>query len=65
MPSTAIRATAYDEDDRRLDVTFVTGRRYAYRDVPPEIFEELEKAPSKGRYFNEAIRDRFPFTRKR
>jgi len=46
-------------------VTFVTGRRYAYLGVPEEIAHDLRTAPSKGEYFNAAIRDRYPFERLR
>jgi hypothetical protein len=65
MPSSVIRAFAYDEDEHRLAVTFQTGRRYAYRDVPAAIAAGLRRAASKGEFFNAAIRDRFAFERLR
>ncbi|MEA3014148.1 MAG: hypothetical protein QOD42_2693 [Sphingomonadales bacterium] len=62
MPSTVIRAAYYDPDRQVLDVTFTTGRRYLYRDVPPEAADRFRAAFSKGRHFNAHIRDRYDFT---
>jgi hypothetical protein len=63
MPSTVIRFFAYDAAQRRLEITFQSGRRYVYERVPPEVYESMKKAFSKGEFFNEQIRDRFSFTR--
>lgn len=52
----------YDAAGRALFVTFASGRRYAYADVPPRIYEGLLAAPSKGTFFNEAIRDAYRAT---
>jgi hypothetical protein len=58
MPSTAVRDIAYDEETGTLEVTFVpTGRRYAYRKVPVEVFDAFRHAFSKGTFFNRHIRD--------
>jgi hypothetical protein len=65
MPSSAIRELRYDAAERRLDVTFVTGRRYAYRAVPPAVADDFAAAPSKGTYFNAEIRDRYAYDRLR
>ena len=61
MPSSVIRSFAYDPQAEALDVTFVSGRRYLYRAVSPEIAQALERAESKGRFFNTEIRDVFAF----
>lgn len=65
MPSSVIRRFDYDDADRRLDIMFVTGRLYAYHDVPPDEVQAFRAAPSKGEYFNAHIRDRYRFTRRR
>jgi lysyl-tRNA synthetase class 2 len=62
MPSTVIRAFAYRAEARELDIVFTTGRRYRYRDVPPDAVDALSAAFSKGRHFNAQIRDRYDYT---
>jgi lysyl-tRNA synthetase class 2 len=61
MPSTAIRSFHYRADRRELEVTFTTGRRYLYFDVPPLIEQAFRAAGSRGRFFNERIRDHYSF----
>ena len=65
MPSSVIRAFDYDPAEHKLAVTFVPGRRYAYLGVPENVARDFRKAFSKGEYFNEAIRDHYPFERLR
>ena len=62
MPSTVIRRFDYRPDARELDVLFTTGRRYVYRDVPPEAAERLRAAFNKGRHFNARIRGRYDYS---
>ena len=62
MPSTVIRAATYRPERAELDIVFVTGRRYVYRDVPPAAADAFARAFSKGRYFNAHIRDNYAFT---
>jgi hypothetical protein len=61
MPSTAIRYFRYDSAERELQVTFVTGRRYVYEDVPPDVFDAFRAAFSKGTFFNREIRDCYAY----
>lgn len=63
MPSTVIRWTHYDPETRRMLVVFQTGRRYTYENVPPEVHAGLRAASSRGSYFNQCIRDRYPYSR--
>ena len=61
MPSTVIRSFDYRADKRELVVNFVSGRCYIYFDVPEREVDSMRAAPSKGRYFNLRIRDRYEF----
>ncbi|MBZ9964684.1 KTSC domain-containing protein [Mesorhizobium sp. BR1-1-2] len=62
MPSTAIRSTQYHPATRVLSVWFVpSGNRYDYEDVERETYAAFKAASSKGRFFNEYIRDRYRF----
>ena len=51
VESSMIHAVGYDKGKRILEVVFNTGRTYQYSDVPPEVYEGLLNAESKGRYF--------------
>jgi hypothetical protein len=61
MPSTVIRYFRYDPAKRELHVSFVTGRRYVYEDVPPDVFDAFREAFSKGTFFNHEIRDNYAY----
>ena len=62
MPSTAIRDHYYEPESRELVITFVTGRVYAYADVPEDVYADFCTARSKGAFFNKRIRDQFRTT---
>lgn len=59
--SSNIGAFAYGAS--RLEITFKGGARYAYDDVSPEIFAAFKRAQSKGAFFAEAIKGRYPTTK--
>jgi hypothetical protein len=61
MPSTAIRRLSYSPDTSELSVTFTSGRRYVYAQVPPEVHAAFSAAPSRGTFFNHRVRDRFAY----
>jgi hypothetical protein len=61
MPSTVIRSFRYDEESRTLLITFQSGRRYQYLDVPAELVKDMRAAFAKGAFFNAQIRDRFTY----
>jgi len=59
VQSSALSGYRYDEARRELHVRFTTGRDYAYLDVPPEEFEALQAAASKGQHLNLSIKPRY------
>lgn len=60
--SSAVSHARYDRRHRRLYLTFrESGEIYVYLDVPAAEYEALLAAPSKGRFVNERIRDRYRF----
>jgi hypothetical protein len=61
VESSMIHAVGYDKPKRVLEIIFNTGRTYLYDDVPPEVYEGLLKAESKGRYFLANIRDAYSY----
>jgi hypothetical protein len=59
MRSSLIAQHDYDAASATLTVTFVTGRIYAYYGVPEDLAAAFGIALSKGRFFNERIRDAY------
>ncbi len=57
MPSSVIQDFSYNVASRLLVVTFVTGRIYAYAEVPPDVVNAFRNSGSRGRFFNTEIRD--------
>jgi hypothetical protein len=59
MPSSLIRDARYWPEERALELCFATGRRFLYLGVPPLLAHDFVEAPSKGRFFNQAIKGQF------
>ncbi|WP_114953682.1 KTSC domain-containing protein [Sphingomonadaceae bacterium KCTC 52780] len=59
VPSWAMHRVEYDEDSRRLDIWFKETGCCSFRGVPVSVYSGLLAAPSKGRYFNQYVRDRY------
>ncbi|HET6161009.1 MAG TPA: KTSC domain-containing protein [Dongiaceae bacterium] len=57
VDSAAIAAVDYDEQRQQLDIELTTGRVYRYLDVPPATYEAFMEAESKGRFYNDHVRD--------
>lgn len=58
-----LKAVGYDEFEHFLIVDFKNGRSYRYLNVPLKTYEALLAASSKGKYFNQQIKDRYKFIR--
>jgi hypothetical protein len=63
VESATLAAVGYDEALETLRLEFRSRAVYVYYGVPGPVHEALLGAASKGRYFNEAIRGRFPYVR--
>jgi len=59
--SSNIRSIGYDPGTLTLEVEFGTGTIYVYSNVPGHIHQQLTTASSKGSFFNNHIKGRFPF----
>jgi len=44
----------------KMKIQFVQGPAYDYCGVPEAVFNGLLRASSKGTYYNDHIRDRYP-----
>ncbi len=63
VDSSMVDSVGYDEARRLLQVVFTSGRVYCYEDVPPEVFQDLLEAESKGQYMRAHIIDVYPYRR--
>ena len=61
VESSTLATVAYDEARQLLQLEFCSQAVYQYFSVPSAVHQALMAAPSKGRYFNQAIRGRFPY----
>ena len=60
VSSSNLVSVGYDEESETLEIEFQNGI-YQYFDVPKTIFEELMSTSSKGRYFNQNIKDDYQY----
>ena len=65
VTSSTIAAIGYDPKHQWLEVELKTGRLYLYREVPAHIHQAFMAALSKGSFYNQWIRDDYPFARVR
>ena len=63
MPSSVIANISYDAATAALQVIFLSGAVYLYREVPGEVYEAMKKATSKGRYLNRYIKGKYRFVK--
>jgi hypothetical protein len=56
-----IHNATYFPDRRELQIIFKSGRAFAYAEVPQSMYDAFQASPSKGAFFNIAIRGRFQF----
>lgn len=57
--SSAILAVGYDPGAQQMRIQFHEGHTYTFCRVPKSIFDGLLAAGSKGRYYDQNIRDRY------
>jgi hypothetical protein len=59
VDSSVFASVAYRGDERQLFLRFHSGKVYRYFGFPPDQYDELLAAESKGGYFAESIRGKF------
>ncbi|MES3018822.1 MAG: KTSC domain-containing protein [Bacteroidota bacterium] len=63
MPSSVVDTIDYFPESLILRVKFLSGLVYDYKNVPPEIFNALKIAGSKGRFLNFHIKGKYEYDR--
>jgi len=61
VSSSNIASIGYDNATEVLEVEFLNGSIYEYRNVSSVVYEELMSAASHGSYFNREIRMSYPY----
>ena len=61
--SSNISSVGYDSATGTLEVEFWSGSVYQYYDVPENMYEQLMKSSSKGRFLHDYIRNVYPYSR--
>ncbi|MCA9865868.1 MAG: KTSC domain-containing protein [Anaerolineae bacterium] len=63
VASSLVASVGYVPEYKVLEIEFQDGRSYQYFGVPERIYKGLMAAESRGRYFNERIRDAYVYGR--
>ena len=61
VSSSNIGSVGYEIETQMLELEFHSGGVYRYSDVPKVIYRGLMRAASKGSYFHQNIKGRYPF----
>jgi len=56
LDSTAIAKAEWFKDGEELALTFTSGKRYVFVDVPEQAYHDLVNADSAGRHFASSIK---------
>lgn len=63
VQSRDLALVGYDSDQQILEVTFRSGGVYRYTGVPKNIVQEFLGSSSLGKYFNDNVKDSYPYTK--
>lgn len=61
VQSTTLASAGHDARAAVLELQFRNGAVYQYFHVPRRVYQDLLWAQSKGSYFNQNIRGRYPY----
>ena len=56
VKSTNVESVGYDKEEKVLEVKFKSGGVYQYAGVQPEMYADLLKAESVGRFVSQVVR---------
>jgi len=61
IKSSQISEIGYDVSNEILYVTFITGSKYMYKNVPIDVYDGMVASESAGSYFNRNIRNIYEY----
>jgi len=63
VTSSSLASIGYSPTQALLEIEFRHGAVYRYLGVPTHVFDAFLAAESKGTFFNQAVKDRYPHQR--
>ncbi|MBI2718728.1 MAG: KTSC domain-containing protein [Rhizobiales bacterium] len=63
IASSNIASIGYDDKTETLEVEFLNGSIYQYYNVPTNMYDNLMREGSKGRFLNTYIKNAYPYSR--
>jgi hypothetical protein len=63
VASSNVQSIGYDPQSGTLEVEFVVGTIYQYYGVPENMYAQLMRESSKGRFLNAYIKNQYPYSR--
>jgi len=63
LNSSNLASAEYSAETQSMTIVFKGGGRYAYAGVPEAVYLELLGAPSPGKFFASAIKDKYSFVK--
>lgn len=57
--SSSISCVEHDDETNEMHITFASGGRHRFKDVPHDVYQDLIKSDSLGRHFHMAIRKKY------
>ena len=63
VSSSTLLSVGYDSDTQILEVEFINGNVYEYKNVPQIVYENLMSAPSCGSYFSREISKAYSYSK--
>jgi hypothetical protein len=60
VESSNLSEVNHDPHSNTLTVTFRDGHHYLLKDVPERLYKDLLASPSKGKFYGEKLRGKYP-----
>jgi len=63
VESSSIKSVAYDKEESKMWLRFKSDALYEYQGVELQVAKDLVSAESKGKFFHENIKNKYPYTK--
>lgn len=57
--SSSISCCEHDDETNEMHITFASGGKHCFKDVPHEVYQEMIKSDSLGSHFHKFIRRKY------